>query len=253
MSPGRWNRRILLLFLAASLATSAAAPPGSARAAYQATVDANVTAFSFNCIKINDTFPTKMLNAAVAGYRNLGFATTGYSGAVFTRSHVLARTPTDWGYYVHSHGDHYWNPDGKKYAGFKEDAGLCTGAKTVYSKDIKAVRAGRQSNLVVMSTCHLGETTTTMPDAFAIPKTKARPGSWAGPNFYLGYIGEAWDSDEFTFETRFWSAIGPGYGVGQAFDVATLGAFNPGFAANWYGSYAWTGRAGPLPSCTACL
>jgi len=250
MSPGRWKRRALLLALAASLAAAAAGP---ARAAYQATADSNTTAFSFNCIRINDTFPAKLLAAAVAGYRNLGYSTTGFSGVAFTQAHVLARTPADWGYYVHSHGDHYWNPDGKQYAGFKEDAGLCAGARTVFSKEIAAARAGRQSNLVIMSTCHLGEASTTMPAAFAIPRTKARTGSWAGPSFYIGYLGETWDSDEFTFETRFWSAIGPGFGAGQAFDVARLGAFNPGFAANWYGSYAWTGRAGPLPTCTGCL
>jgi hypothetical protein len=74
------------------------------------------------------------------------------------------------------------------------------------------------------------------------------------PNFYLGYLGAAWDSDEFAFETRFWNALGPGLGVGKAFDVAKLGSFTVGFAANWYGSYLWTGRAGPLPSgCTKCL
>jgi hypothetical protein len=251
MSPGRWTRKIAVLLALMALAAVAAGP---ARAAYQATVDVNVSAFSFDCLKFNDAYPGKMRAAALAGFSNLGFATTSYTGAVFTRAHVLARTKADWGYYVHSHGDHYWNPDGKQYAGFKEDAGLCTGAKTVYSKEIATVRAGRQSNLVIMSTCHLGETNTTMPGAFAIPKVRAAAGSWAGPNFYLGYLGEAWDSDEFAFETRFWSALGPGLGVGQAFDVAKLGSFNAGFGANWYGSYAWTGRAGPLPSgCTRCL
>lgn len=251
MLPGRWTRRLAVLLALTALAAVAAGP---ARAAYQATAHSNVTAFSFNCIKINDTYPAKMLSAAVAGYRNLGFATTGYSGAVFTRAHVLARTPADWGYYVHSHGAHYRNPDGQRYAGFKEDAGICAGAKTVFSTEIAAARAGRQSNLVIMSTCHLGETTNTMPGAFAIPMVKAGAGSWAGPNFYLGYVGEAWDSDEYAFETRFWNALGPGYGVGKAFDVAKLGSFTIGFAANWYGSYAWTGRAGPLPSgCTQCL
>ena len=38
----------------------------------------------------------------------------------------------------------------------------------------------------------------------------------------------------------------PGVDVGQAYDIARLGAFNVGFGANWYGSYSWTGRAGPL-------
>jgi hypothetical protein len=30
-----------------------------------------------------------------------------------------------------------------------------------------------------------------MPGAFAIAKTKAGWGAWAGPSFYLGYLGEA--------------------------------------------------------------
>ena len=250
MRPGRWNRSLAALLAVAALAAPVASP---VRAAYQATVDSNVTAFSLNCIGINDTFPAKLQAAAVAGYRNLGYATTGFSGAGFTRAHVLSRTTGDWGYYVHSHGDQYGFGSQRDY-GFREDAGLCTNAKPILARDIAAVRRGRQSNLVIMSTCTLGDTGTTMPAAFAIPKTKARSGAWAGPNFYLGYVGETWDSDEFTFESRFWSALGPGLGVGQAFDVAKLGWFNAGFAANWYGSYAWTGRAGPLPTgCTNCL
>jgi hypothetical protein len=251
MSPGRRTRQLAVLLSMMALAAVAAGP---ARAAYQATIDTNVSAFSFDCLKFNDTYPSKMQAAALAGFRNLGFTTTSYSGAVFTRAHVLARTVADWGYWVHSHGDHYWNPDGKQYAGFKEDAGLCAGARTVYSKEIATARASQKTNLVIMSTCHLGESVTTMPGAFGIQKVKAATGAWAGPNFYFGYLGSAWDSDEFTFETRFWNALGPGLGVGEAFDEAKLGVFNAGFAANWYGSYDWTGRAGPLPTgCTKCL
>jgi len=251
MSPGRRTRQLAVLLAMMGLAAVAAGP---ARAAYQATVDTNVSAFSLDCLKINDTNPSKMRVAALAGFRNLGFTTTSYSGAVFTRAHVLARTAADWGYYVHSHGDHYWNPDGKQYAGFKEDAGLCTGAKTVFSKEIAAARATQKANLVIMSTCHLGESVTTMPGAFGIPQVKAVTGTWAGPNFYFGYLGSAWDSDELAFEIGFWNALGPGLGVGKAYDMAKLGAFNAGFAANWYGSYDWTGRAGPLPTgCTRCL
>ena len=53
-------------------------------------------------------------------------------------------------------------------------------------------------------------------------------GAWAGPNFYFGYLGDAWDSDEFAFETRFWSALGPGLGVGQAFDQREARVVQPG-------------------------
>ena len=251
MSPGRWLRSIAALVGAAALVAAAAGP---ARAAYQASADANTTAFSLNCIGFNDAYPARMLSAALGGYANLGYTTTAYSGTAFSKTQVLSRTLNDWGFYVHSHGDNYAYSGSTRDFGFREDAGMCSGARIIFARDISAVRRGRTSNLVIMSTCHLGESATTMPGAFAITKTKAGWGAWAGPSFYLGYLGEAWDSDEYAFETRFWSAIGPGYGVGQAFDVARLGSFNVGFAANWYGSYVWTGRAGPLPTgCTSCL
>jgi hypothetical protein len=250
MSPGRWLRSLAAVLGAAALVATAAGP---VRAAYQATADSNTTAFSFNCIGLNDTYPAKLLSAALAGYRNLGYATSGYSGTAFSKAQVLSRTLNDWGFYVHSHGDNYLYSGTTRDYGFKEDAGLCSGARTVFARDIAAARRGRLSNLVIMSTCHLGESGTTMPGAFAIAKTKAGWGAWAGPSFYLGYVGETWDSDAYAFETRFWSATGTGYGLGQAFDVASLGSFNAGFAANWYGSYAWTGRAGPMPTCTNCL
>jgi hypothetical protein len=251
MSPGRWLRSFAALVGAAALVAAAAGP---ARAAYQASADSNTTAFSLNCIGFNDAYPARMLSAALGGYANLGYTTTAYSGTAFSKTQVLARTLNDWGFYVHSHGDNYAYSGSTRDFGFREDAGICSGARIIFARDITAVRRGRTSNLVIMSTCHLGESATTMPGAFAITKTKAGWGAWAGPSFYLGYLGEAWDSDEYAFESRFWSAIGPGYGVGQAFDVARLGSFNVGFAANWYGSYVWTGRAGPLPTgCTSCL
>ena len=251
MSPGRWLRSFAALVGAAALVAAAAGP---ARAAYQASADSNTTAFSLNCIGFNDAYPARMLSAALGGYANLGYTTTAYSGTAFFKTQVLARTLNDWGFYVHSHGDNYAYSGSTRDFGFREDAGICSGARIIFARDITAVRHRRTSNLVIMSTCHLGESATTMPGAFAITKTKAGWGAWAGPSFYLGYLGEAWDSDEYAFESRFWSAIGPGYGVGQAFDVARLGSFNVGFAANWYGSYVWTGRAGPLPTgCTSCL
>ena len=250
MSPGRWLRSLAVLLGTAALVVAAAGP---VRAAFPAAADSNTTAFSFNCIKVNDTFPAKMLASALAGYRNLGYLTSGFSGTSFSKTQVLASIHDDWGFYVHSHGDNYLYSGTTRDYGFKEDAGLCTGARTIFARDISAVRLGRPSNLVVISTCHLGESGTTMPGAFGIAKKRAGVGAWAGPSFYLGYLGEAWDSDEYAFETRFWGAIGPGYGVGKAFDIASLGSFNVGFGANWYGSYVWNGRAGPMPSpCPQC-
>ncbi len=228
--------------------------PAAVRAGYQGTVDVNDTAFSAACLGFEDSYPDKLYAAALAGYRRLGYETAGFFGPTFTRAQVLARTPVDWGYYVHSHGYRYWHPgDATYYSGFRDDAGRCSGA-VVYSKDIALKRAGRQSNLVVMSTCYLGDPTTTMPGAFAIEKSKARQLQWNGPEFYVGFVGEAWDSDEYTFETRFWDALASGRGVGAAFDIALgAGGWRHPFGADWWGSYYWSGRAGPISTCPNCL
>ena len=101
MSPGRWLRSLAVLLGTAALVVAAAGP---VRAAYQATADSNTSAFTFNCIRVNDTYPARMLSSALAGYRNLGYATTGYSGTSFSKAQVLARTLNDWGYYVRCTG-----------------------------------------------------------------------------------------------------------------------------------------------------
>ena len=87
-----------------------------------------------------------------------------------------------------------------------------------------------------------------------IAKKRYAAGTWGGPTFFVGYLGSAWDSDEWAFEVAFWDAIGPGYGAGPAFDVASARIFGHPFGASWWGSYAYTGRAGPLPTgCDRCL
>ncbi len=178
MSPGQWIRRLALPLLAASLAAAAAGP---VQAGYQGTVASNESAFEPPCLSFDDPYPEKMMKAAAAALGALGYDSRSYSGAAFTRASYLARTANDWGTYVHSHGDHYWNAaDGRRYAGFREDSGDCS-QSVVYSKDIAARRAGRATNLVVMSTCHLGEDTSTMPGAFGIAKKKYGAGSWGGP------------------------------------------------------------------------
>jgi len=232
-----------------------AAVSAPARAAFPATVDVNDTAFDPPCRGgLENSYPEKMLPAAVTAYARLGYTTTGFTGKVFTKSHVLARTPSDWGYYAHSHGDRYLLPDGTRDYGFRSDAGLCSGAPVIAAKDIAAKRKGRQSNLVVMSMCFLGDAPTSMPAAFAIQKSKAVDLAWNGPEFYVGYHGEAWDSDEWLFEQRFWDALGDGRGVGAAFDVALArGGWGHPFGADWWGSYYWSGRAGPGSSCTNCV
>ena len=164
-----WRRPISLIAAAMLLVLLTAGPT---QAAYQATVDSNESAFQPECAGFTDSLPAKMLKAATAAYKALGYATAAYTTTSFTRAHTLARTDTDWAYYVHSHGDYYWHPgDQRRYSGFREDAGKCNQA-VIYSKDIAQKRAGHATNLVVISTCHNAEPNTTLPGAFGIAKTK---------------------------------------------------------------------------------
>ncbi len=253
----RWWRPWIPPLIGVIVVVVLAASPPAARhveAAYQATADSNETAFEPPCLNWDDPHPERMLSLATSGLAALGYDVKGYKGAPFTRSHVMVRTASDWSYYVHSHGDYYWHPtDQRRYSGFREDGGDCNQA-IVYSKDIKAKRAGRATNLVVISTCFNGDSYTTLPGAFGIPKSKAGELEWNGPRFYLGYLGEAYDNDEETFEVAFWDALKKGKGVGPAFDLAMLGSFtHASFDADWWGSYIWSGRAGPGGTCPSCV
>jgi hypothetical protein len=252
MGASRWQRFLGPPLALAILGLAVGAGPVAA-AGEQATIDVNQTAFNPPCDDDANFIAPKMLDAAVAAYKRLGYGATGFTGAAFTRAHVLARTVDDWGFYVHSHGDLFRHPDGQRYTGFREDAAKCVGA-VVYSKDIKAKRNGRQSNLVFISTCHSADPNTTMPDAFAIEKIKAGQLAWNGPEFYVGYVGLQWDSDEWVFEQRFWDALAAGMGVGAAFDYARKGSFRSAtFQADWWGSYVWSGRAGLIGGCPHCV
>ena len=250
MSRVRWWRRLVPPVLSAALLMSGLAV--DVRAAYPASIDVNKTAFNPPCDNDANPIVPKMMQAAVAAYTKLGHAATGFTGAGFTRAATLKRTPSDWGYYVHSHGDYYWHAgDARRYTGFREDSGDCL-QSVVFSKDIKAKRLGRQSNLVFISTCEAADAITTMPDAFAIAKTKTTSGN-QGPEFYVGYIGIQWDTDEWIFEQRFWNALASKKSVGAAFDTAMLGNFaHAGFDANWWGTYHWSGVAGPWTVCSTC-
>ncbi len=252
MSRAFWWRPLVPPLLA--MALMSVGVPASLAAAYPASVDVNASAFNPPCDgDVNFVVP-KMQAAAKAAYTRLGHITSAFTGTAFTRAATLNRMPGDWGYYVHSHGDYYWNTDGRRYTGFREDSGDCSQA-IVFSKDIKAKRLTRQSNLVFISTCHAADANTTMPDAFAIAKTKSIAKATQGPEFYVGYIGLRWDSDEWIFEQRFWNSLAAGRGVGASFDIAMLGAFgDAAFDADWWGTYYWTGVAGPwVSSCPNCL
>src|SRR6266542_2852391 len=210
----RW--RVGPATLALAVAGLLATAPPVALAGYQASVYSNWTAFN-PCIGRADPFPDKMRLAAVAAFADLGFTTTGFTRAGFTRTAFLNRTPADWAVYVHSHGDFYNNKPG-----FRADGGVCSGAVTT-SADIATKRpSSQQTNFVIMSTCHLGESDArkNMPLVYGIEKLKAGSTSWRGPEFYLGYIGSAWDDDEWEFEVLFWDRVRGGSNVGHAFDIA---------------------------------
>jgi hypothetical protein len=246
----RWWRRVLPPLLSAVLLMSGAGT--GALAAFPASVDVNKTAFNPPCDGDANAIVPKMMNAAVAAYGRLNHTATGFTGAAFTKAGTLKRLATDWGYYVHSHGDYYMNSDGRRYTGYREDSGDCA-QSVVFSKEIKAKRLGRQSNLVFVSTCHAADANTTLPDAFAIAKTKTTGGSTQGPEFYVGYVGVQWDTDEWIFEQRFWNALSANKSVGAAFDIAMLGNFNhAGFDADWWGTYHWSGWGGPMLVCPNC-
>jgi len=248
----RWLRQLIPPLLAATL-LSAGSAAGIRAATYQASIDVNTTAFNPPCDGDANFIVPKMQKAAVAAYAGFGHVATGFTGANFTKAATLKRTVNDWGYYVHSHGDYYWNStDARRYTGFREDSGDCSQA-VVFSKDIKAKRLGRQSNLVFISTCHAADSVTTMPSAFAIAKTKSISPDNQGPEFYVGYVGVRWDGDEWIFEQRFWNQLANGKGAGVAFDVAMQGAFNDdAFDADWWGTYSYGGRAGPWTVCSTC-
>ncbi|HEU4674213.1 MAG TPA: hypothetical protein VFS32_15070 [Candidatus Limnocylindrales bacterium] len=255
MSPGRWLRRLIppALLPASLLAGTLSLAVTQAAYGYQASVDVNETAFDV-CDGTPNSIPSKMLSAAVSAYKAIGYSTSGFTGSDFTKARTLNRTDDDWGFFVHSHGDYYWDADaGRRYTGFREDSGDCS-QKVVFSNEIKAARAGRQSNLVFVSTCHASDSNTTMPGAFAISKTKYDSASTAGPEFYVGYVGVQWDSDEWLFEQRFWNALTDGAGTGASFDRAMAGSYgHSSFDADWWGAYHWSGKAGPLTvSCPNC-
>jgi hypothetical protein len=247
--PGDRAGRLALLSLL--LAMAAMVPlPGTARATYQASADTNESAFRPPCVGFQDSHPARMLALALIGLRSLGYATTVATGTRFSHAAVLARTVGDFSFYVHSHGDNYWYaPAQRRYNGFREDSGDCSQA-VIFSNQIAAARAGRFTNLVVVSTCHNADPGTTLPGAFGIGRTKDQSG---GSHFYLGYLGIAYDNDEQAFETAFWSALERGRSVGAAFDIGSLQAFSHGLEADWWGTYTWSGKAGAAVVCPRCL
>jgi len=89
------------------------------------------------------------------------------------------------------------------HAGPRSDEvlGLLEGRHPVEHHQVDTI--GTPYNLVIMSTCNLGSSSSTMPNAFQIEMTKAS----TQREFYLGYAYLTYDSSELRFERAFWSYL----------------------------------------------
>jgi hypothetical protein len=181
-----------------------------------------------------------MYSLAVTQFKKLGFVVSGALGPGFTRTAFLGNVMTDSAVYVHSHGDNYWASGGAPNidSGFMQDpgSGKCNTTKDIVrSSAIKTATAGTHYNIVIMSTCFLGSSNSTMPSAFQIEKVK----STNQAEFYLGNVPHTrWLSEAFT------------YAVG-------VGGYEPvgseAFKANWWGNPKYDGTPGlTTTGCPSC-
>lgn len=258
MSRARWSQRLLGPPLAAAiLALSLGA---NTAGAYQGSAYENYTAFQA-CMGWSSGMTDTMRAQAVNALAALGYTSTWYRRTAFTRSQVLSRAGADQAVYVQSHGDQYYTIYPTKVQGFREDAGVCSGAGKVFATDIKARRSSTPAHIVVMSTCHLGEPSATlgqpsMAEAYGIAQRRsARNDSVGyGPVFYLGYTGDAWLDDQLKFERSFWAYATTAYTLGQAFDLALAYSGKASRTVpTWFGTYLYSGFPwAPSPPCTRC-
>jgi hypothetical protein len=246
-----------MLLVSILLAASTLGATAQAASAYRGDVWSNSDAFSANCLGFTDTYPQQLYSLATAQLTKLGYSPMrGELGPGFTRSAFLGNVLYPWAVYVHTHGDNYWAASGypKVDSGILQDpgSGKCNNYSVdmIRSSSIKAATGGGVFNMVIMSTCKLGASASTMPDAFQIEKTK----SSAQREFYLGYVNSTYDSAAFRFEQAFWSYLNGSLfrlrTASQAFTYAmSIGGYpypdsaNP-FQANWWGNPHYNGTPG---------
>ncbi|NBO52466.1 MAG: hypothetical protein EBU83_03380 [bacterium] len=203
-----------------------------------ATVFANRTAFAEACSGAVNTYPDRLAREARAALSALGWEVGGAVGPAFTRRAVVDGADAA-AFYVHSHGDLYWDP--KSYArvgGFRADAGLCLGAPILLPSEIAAMRRGAPpASLVYISSCHNGERASRLPAAFGIAQRKVH-GAGEPDSFYVSYVGTAWQGAALRFERAFWHGLLDGATAGAAFDRALLVTFDPDhLVPEWWGGY----------------
>ena len=245
-------KRAKVLLVSALLAVSSLGAMTTTATAYNADVWTNSDSFTTKCIGVSDTYPSQLNSLARTQLAALGYGPLGGAiGASFTRSAFLNKVLADWAVYVHSHGDNYYAASGRPAidSAFLQDpgSGACSNNSRdmVRSSAIKAATAGTPYNLVVMSTCYLGSSSSTMPAAFDIAKVKTS----TDREFYLGYVYSTYDSDMLRFERAFWSYLSGGSRTAlQAFTYASgIGGYSAPdaadpFRANWWGNPDFNGR-----------
>jgi hypothetical protein len=245
----------LLLSLVFAVSTLGATAPQAA--ARTGDVWSNSDAFKTACVGFNNTYPSQMYSMARTQLALLGYSPiSGALGPSFTRSAFLNHVFYDYAVYAHTHGDNYWAASGypKVDSGILQDPGTgrCNSntLDMIRSSAIKAATMGTPYNLVVMSTCYLGSSSSTMPAAFQIEKVKTS----SQREFYLGYTYSTYDSSALKFEQAFFSYLNGGTNhnrtVYQAFTYAmSIGGYsspnssNP-FSPNWWGNPNYNGTAG---------
>jgi len=209
------------------------APPAESAAVF-----ANRTAFTEACTGTANTFPDRLAREARTAFAALGWEVNGAVGPTFTRRAMVVGASSA-AFYVHSHGDLYWDSkSGSRAGGFRADSGLCLGAPIVLPSEIAAMRRGTPAaSLVFISSCHNGERASRLPGAFGIVQRKVQ-GSGELDSFYVSYIGTAWQGAALRFERAFWRALLDGSTAGAAFDRALLSAYNPAhLTPEWWGGY----------------
>ena len=257
-------KRAFMWLVSMAVAASTIAAPGQAAATYNVHVWSNSDAFKVACLGVNDTYPLQLYNLSVAQLAKLGFGPAmGALGPGFTRAAVMGNVVSDWALYVHSHGDNYWAASGAPNvdSAFLQDPGTgkCNTSKDmVRSSAIKTATAGTIYNIVIMSTCMLGSSSSTMPNAFQIAKTKTS----AEFKFYLGYVKHTWDSSSLRFEKAFWGYMNGGAPhtrwLSEAFTyAASIGGYEAvgteAFQANWWGNPQYDGTPlQPTLRCPTC-
>ena len=158
------------------------------------------------------------------GYARLGHVASAFTGAAFTRAATLKRTPADWGYYVHSHGDYYSTR--RRPALHRLPRGLRRlqpGRRVLEGHQGQAARTPEQPGLRLdlPRRRRQHDPARRLRDREDEELRRRQP----GPGVLRRLLGVQWDADEWIFEQRFWNALAGGKSVGAAFDVAMLGAF----------------------------